>query len=321
MEFSENELILRFRGFERKNDRVLRGIGDDCAVVTMDEGAYVFTQDSVVEHIHFEFSYSDARSVGRKSLYVNISDILSMGAEPLYFLITIGFPGTTDYRTIRDIYRGIASAAEEFGVTMLGGDTTQTRADIFIDISMVGRLAGKKYLGRNGAQAGDLVGVTGYLGESAYGLELLKEGRKGKGTARFIERFRAPRPPLEAWRELLRHDIPNAMMDISDGLIIDLERMMRESRKGAKIFLERLPVPDAIIRGGKESLALAGGEDYQLLFTFPESKAPSIEEMQRGHMPVSVIGKIVPGKKVTAYRHGKRVPILRKGYEHFEKDR
>jgi len=319
MELSENELIQKLKRFQKKDARIIRGIGDDCAVVRMQESQYVFTQDALVEHIHFEFSFIDFFSLGKKALYVNVSDILSMGAEPLYFLVTMGIPSRILYKDIDKINRGMSYAAREFNINLIGGDTTETKKDFFIDIAMIGRLMQKKYLGRDTAKAGDLIGVTGYLGESAYGLKLLKESKRVKNSRRFIERYRNPKPPYNIWKELIKHGIPNAMMDISDGLLIDLGRMMRESKKTARIYMEHLPIPDVLIEGGNEMFALSGGEDYQFLFTFSPHKKSLLGKTHKKGLPVSIIGEVARGSGVTLIERGRKKKVAIQGYEHFRK--
>ncbi|HOJ44141.1 MAG TPA: thiamine-phosphate kinase, partial [Syntrophorhabdaceae bacterium] len=247
------------------------------------------------------------------------SDILSMGALPLYFLVTIGIPDRLTTKEIMDIYRGINVAAGEFHLTMLGGDTISTKSDFFIDVSMMGILITERYLGRNGARVGDLIAVTGYLGESAYGLKILKDGIRldKKRLNRYVRRYINPRPPFELWKELIKTNIINAMMDISDGLIIDLERMMNESKKSAKVYMEKIPIPNTLKRLSLEGLGLSGGEDFQFLFTFPEEKLSAIENIKRKGYVISIIGEVTKGRGVKLYENGKRKNILKKGYEHF----
>ncbi len=317
MEIPENELIRRLGRFEKRNPSILRGIGDDGAVVDLNGTPLVFVQDAMVEHVHFELAFVDAYYVGKKSVYVNVSDLLSMGAEPLYFLVTLGVPNHVSYKEIEELYEGMKKAAGEFGLSLLGGDTTATREELVIDVSMVGRLVTGEYLGRNKARTGDLIAVTGLLGESAYGLSLLKKGTVARGNSRFVERYRSPKPPYALWRELVNSGITIAMMDISDGLLIDLERMMEQSRKAAEIRLESIPMPAFFRRDGKEELALSGGEDYQFLFTFPKEKLPIFKALKEKRLPLSIIGEIVRGKGVRLFSHGVEVQPGSRGYQHF----
>jgi thiamine-monophosphate kinase len=317
MEISENKLIRKIKRFEDKSGSVLRGIGDDGAVMKLPQGSYVLVQDAMVEHVHFKFSFVDPYDVGKKAVYVNISDILSMGALPLYFLVTIGITPALTSKEITRFYRGMRQAAREFGATMIGGDTTESKNDFFIDISMIGRLVTKTYLGRDKAKEGDLIAVTGSLGESAYGLYLFLEGRPTRGMSRFVKRYASPKLPYPVWKEIVKHDITRSMMDISDGLLIDLGRMMTESRKGAVIHLEKLPIPPLLRKEKKEILALSGGEDYQLLFTFPRNKLEKVQRIiAQGH-PISIIGEVVRGKGVKVLSRGKIYEAPVRGYEHF----
>ena len=158
--------------------------------------------------------------------------------------------------------------------------------------------------------------MTGLLGESAYGLHLLMTGA-GRKKSRFVDRYVNPRPPYAVWKELMDHHIPSGMMDVSDGLIIDLERMMKESGKGAHLYFEKIPIPRELVREGKEALALSGGEDYQFLFSFRPDKLPEVETLRKNGVPLSVIGRVVRGRGVTLFRDGKPVPVTSKGYEHF----
>ncbi|HNT68869.1 MAG TPA: thiamine-phosphate kinase [Syntrophorhabdaceae bacterium] len=317
MELSENELIKRLRRFGRGSAAIVRGIGDDGAVVDLQRGQHVLVQDALVEHVHFEFAFASPYDVGKKAVYVNVSDILSMGAEPLYFLVTIGVPEKLSYRDVRMLYKGMDRAAREFRLFLLGGDTVATKGDFFIDVSMVGRVLAGRYFGRNKAKRGDLIGVTGHLGESAYGLRLLQKGSAAQPANRYIKRYQSPKPPLDVWKELVKNDITDAMMDISDGLIIDLERMMTESKTGARLYLEDIPMPPVLKKQGLQALALSGGEDYQFLFTFPRTKASALENIRKKGLAISVIGEVVKQRGVRLFDKNGELALSAKGYEHF----
>ena len=317
MEISENALINKLKKFGKTGTKVIRGIGDDGAVVNMGGEQYVLVQDAMVEHVHFEFSFLGPYYVGKKAIDVNVSDILSMGALPLYYLVTIGVPARVTSLDIERLYKGMRDASKQLNIILLGGDTVGSDT-FFIDVSMVGKLVTRKYLGRDKAKVGDLIAVTGYLGEAAYGLYLLQEGTKQKGPARFLKRFMDPVSPYGFWKELIKRGITDAMMDISDGLIIDLERMMSESKKGARIHLESVPVPDILRKKGMEQLAFTGGEDYQLLFTISPTKLAHIKALkERGHM-VSIIGEVTKGRGVKLFQEGKEIKLTAKGYQHFK---
>lgn len=317
MEISENNFIKGIRKFSRKSNSVIRGIGDDGAVAELGAGQYVFVQDAMAEHVHFEFSFMDPYYVGKKALYSNISDVLAMGAQPVFYLVTAGIPAKISSGEMDRMYRGLDRVAREFGVILLGGDTVATARDLFIDISVIGKLAAKRYFGRDKARRGDLIAVTGKLGEAALGLRALKERGDAKGLKGCIRRFLSPRPPYALWKEIVKNDITDAMMDVSDGLILDLSRMMKESRKQARIHWEKVPVPRPLRQRGLEDLAFGGGEDYQLLFTFPRDKLPVVEAMIERGRPVTVIGEVVSGRGVRVLRHGSEITPPRGGYDHF----
>jgi len=317
MEISENNFIKGIRKFSRRSNSVVRGIGDDGAVAELGAGQYVFVQDAMTEHIHFELSFMDPYYVGKKALYSNISDVLAMGARPLFYLVTAGIPAKITSGDMERMYRGMDRAAREFGVTLLGGDTVATTKDLFVDISVIGKLAAARYFGRDKARKGDLIAVTGKLGEAALGLRALKEGEDTKGLKGCISRFLSPRPPYALWKEIVKNDITDAMMDVSDGLILDLARMMDESRKQARIHWEKVPVPRPLRQRGLEDLAFGGGEDYQLLFTFPRDKLPVIEAMMQQGRAVTIIGEVTSGRGVRVYRQGSEITGPPRGYDHF----
>ncbi|MHB8108548.1 MAG: thiamine-phosphate kinase [Syntrophorhabdaceae bacterium] len=319
MDISENTFISLVRKFGRKNSRVVRGIGDDGAVIELDGGQYVCVQDAMAEHIHFEFSFMDPYYVGKKALYSNISDILAMGAEPMFYLVTAGIPPHLTSNELLKLYRGMDKAAREFRLTLLGGDTVATAHDFFIDISVIGKVAANKYFGREKAKAGDYIAVTGKLGEAARGLRALKENGDTKGLKSCITRFLSPKPPYPVWKELVKNDITDVMMDISDGLLMDLSRMMEESGKQARIDLDHVPMPARLKKDGLEDLALSGGEDYQLLFTFRPQKLRSVRAMIGRGSAITVIGQVMPGKGVKVFRDSTEVAGLGMGFDHFRR--
>jgi thiamine-monophosphate kinase len=316
MDTAENSLVRKLARFGGRGGNVVRGIGDDGAVVDLPAGSYVFVQDALVEHTHFDLALQRPFDLGKKAVYVNVSDVLAMGAQPLYYLVSLGIPPHVSSKVIEELYRGMTRAAGEFGTTLLGGDTTASEKELFIDVSMTGRLRVSEYLGRDKARKGDLIGVTGSLGESAYGLGLLKKS-PGTRPNRFTRRYTSPKPPFKTWEALMAGSIPRAMMDISDGLMIDLERMMSESGKAGIIHMEKLPIPAALRKKGIESLALAGGEDYQLLFTFDSEMRPTIEALKKDGFSLSIIGEVRAGKGVRLLDNGTERKVAMKGYEHF----
>jgi thiamine-monophosphate kinase len=320
MEISENRLIAKISRLGKAGGAVVRGIGDDGAVVLSDKGTYVYVQDAIAEGIHFDLSIQSPVDVGKKALAINVSDCLAMGARPLYYMVTLGIPERIVSVQIEGLYRGMGIIAKAYGLSLLGGDTIATTSDFFIDVSMVGVLVVPEYLGRNKALAGDLIGVTGPLGESAYGLEVLRKNPRARAN-KYAKRYRSPEPPYDIWKALLDKQIPRAMMDISDGLLLDLDRMMKESRKSAVIHLEHIPVAEPFRKAKNEMLALSGGEDYQFLFTFSRSRLPDFDALRGVYPGLSVIGEVREGTGVLLLEQGERKETSTKGYEHFQGER
>lgn len=316
VKLSEDRLIRRIRRLAEASEEIERGIGDDGCVIRFNQGRYVLSQDMLIEGIDFERSLLSFFDVGRKAVYVNISDILSMGAEPRYFLMSLGIPEDLSNRELMSFLKGVRHSSREFGLKLIGGDLSRSKKGFIVDICMVGELLTAHYLGRDGAQAADLIGVTGILGEASFGLWVLKRKEKGRGFKRFVERFRNPRPPYEVWKELVKNGIPNAMMDISDGLLLDLQRLLKESRKGAKVTFENIPIPPILLRKRMEALALTGGDDYQLLFTFPKEKLPLFEALSK-KFTLHVIGEIMDTPGLRLYRQGRLMKLNKRGWDHF----
>ena len=317
MEISENKLIARISRLGKAGGPVIRGIGDDGAVVSADKGTYVYVQDAIAEGTHFDLSIQTPVDVGKKALAINVSDCLAMGALPLYYMVTLGIPDRIVSVQIEGLYRGMGTIAKTYGLYLLGGDTIATTKDFFIDVSLVGVLVVPDYLGRNKALAGDLIGVTGPLGESAYGLEVLRKNPQARAN-RYAKRYRSPEPPYNTWKALVDKQIPRAMMDISDGLLLDLDRMMKESRKSAVIHQELIPIAGPLRKAKDEMMALCGGEDYQFLFTFDRSHLADFDALRSTYPGLSVIGEVTEGTGVLLLDRGKHKEASAKGYEHFQ---
>ncbi len=303
----------------------LRGIGDDAAVLRPPSGAdLVWTADALVEDVHFRWRTTDARSLGHKALAVNLSDLNAMGAKPLGFLLTLGLPGATDPAALDAFLRGLLASARRFGCPLVGGDTVS--APLWsLSVSAVGSVHRGAALRRGGARAGDRILVTGTLGAAALGLELLEAGPlRGPGQRRFAACHLRPQPPLSVGPKLARSGLATAAVDLSDGLERDLSHVLRESGVGAEIWLDALPLPRGLRdlsreRGlDPESLAVAGGEDYELLFSV-RSRAPLSSVLARRlGCRVTEIGVVRHGRGIRFLRAGKRIRGGFSGYEHFK---
>jgi thiamine-monophosphate kinase len=271
--------------------KVIRGIGDDCAVVRIDEDTCLLvTTDLLIERVHFYRSWGSANILGRKSLAVNISDIAACGGLPKDAFVSIGIPEDVEVEWLDDFYDGLAGLAREYGVNILGGDTTRSLADIVINVAITGVAGCNETLFRDTAKPGNILALTGPTGLSAAGCDLLLRGEAPPGH--WVETLKAahlnPRPHVKEGRFLAGSHACTAAIDISDGLSSDLNHICTQSNVGALIFEDKLPIHDALLEAasylGRDPLEwlLHGGEDYALLAclrpdAFPAVKASAAE--------------------------------------------
>jgi thiamine-monophosphate kinase len=317
---TEKDLIstLRKRFFACSPDVIL-GIGDDAAVVKIANTKVLLAKDLLIEDHHFRITFHPPALLGRKSLNVNLSDIAAMGGRPHYALLGLGIPARTKTQWVDQFLKGLMSAVDAAEISLVGGDISQANK-IIVSISIVG--TGRAFILRSGARPGDRIFVSGPLGNARQGLLLLKKGvRLGQDAEKdvFIRSFLDPEPRLELGHELSRAKIPSAMIDISDGLSVDLHHICRESGVGAEIDRNALPVSSALQKERKRyhDLVLHGGEDYELLFTVPPRRLTRLSRLQK-RFDLTEIGRIIKGKKMFLIG-GKslRKEIAYKGFQHF----
>ncbi len=306
--------------------QVVKAIGDDAAVVSLDRTACLLvTTDILKEGIHFKKEFSSPFILGKKCLSVNLSDIAAMGGAPLYYFVSIAIPPDTPYSFIRDLYRGMNAQARRFCTQLLGGDTTASQDSLVISITLLGRAAKRTVLYRHGARPGDLIFVTGTLGDSALGLMLLEKGLCSPRCG-LVKRHIDPQPRIEAGHVLACSRAASAMMDISDGLLGDMQHIMKQSGVGSRIFLDRLPLSAAYRRQCPRLSrdfylpALCGGEDYELLFTVPRRHEKRVRLLaDKQDLTMTCIGETTDKQLglVVVDRHGKRIRPLPTGFRHF----
>jgi thiamine-monophosphate kinase len=311
--------MLRNR-FGTRTEGLILGIGDDAAVMRS-RGNLLLTTDMVTEGVHFNLRWTTPFQLGFKLVSVNVSDIYAMGGRPRFLLVNFAAPGSSTTQFFRSFFDGVERALKTYKVSLIGGDISASDK-VVLSATAVGTAS--RFIGRKGAMVGDRIYVTGSLGDSAAGLELLKlTARKVE-----IEKGRRGRFPIP-WRDALplieRHLMPCArepfrfvkqatsMIDVSDGLMIDLARLCRESGVGAKIHAQAVPVSGPLEKAARHfgrsvlSFALSGGEDYELLFTArPGKKIKAV-----------CIGEITRRGMVCIDESGKQLDISRRGYEHF----
>lgn len=288
------------------------GIGDDCAVIPCGDGlALVVTTDMLIEDVHFLRAVIPPYLLGRKSLAVNLSDVAAMGAAPVASFLSVALPGSVTAEWAGRFIDGYRSLSEEFGVPLLGGDTTSSKGRIAISVTAVGRVACSKVKYRSGAREDDIIYVTGCLGDSAKGLLDIESGVL---DSPFVGVHHDPQPCVDEGIWLGNQPEVHAMMDISDGLASDLPHILEESKTGAEVFIEKIPTNTTV------ELAVTGGEDYRLLLTVGEEAAERIEAEYARHFgkPLYRIGRIRPGKQeITWSEKGEVVRPQWKGFRHF----
>jgi thiamine-monophosphate kinase len=308
-----------------KNPSLIKAIGEDVAVIDMGREALLITTDLLIEDIHFERSWTDPFRLGKKALSVNLSDIAAMGGTPTFFLISLGLPKQLSLSFVSSLYRGIKEVARSFRIDLIGGDTSLSQK-IIINICLLGRGKKKHLLFRSGANVGDDLFVSGTLGDASLGLKILqKEGLRGKPKG-LIEKHLSPLPRMELGQILAASRMATAMIDVSDGLLIDTSHLLEESHRGARIWEDRIPLSRLyrkwINSYSKElhSPALFGGEDYELLFSAPSGMRKKIEALSLSlNLPLTWIGKILPSKDgfYVIRKNGEEYAPRRLGYDHF----
>jgi thiamine-monophosphate kinase len=331
MDHTEVELVRAIR-------RVLSGdapgvvvaVGDDAAVI--EPGMYqgVLTSDLLIEGVHFELGATLPHDLGHKAVTVNVSDVAAMGGTPQYGLTSIGIPATVQSAWVMELYGGMRQAADEYGMTLVGGDTSRSDKAV-LALSVYGRVVAGKAVTRSGARPGDVLVVTGSLGGSAAGLRI---ARAGTGEKKDIL-------STEWGRDLLsRHERPvarvgegqtlaqagaTAMIDLSDGLSLDLARVSEASGVGARVRIPDVPLAPGLVELAEATgddpfdLALHGGEDYELLAAMPPDAVDRarLGLMQRYHSRLTTIGEITQGSGVVAVRGDDESPLEPKGWDHF----
>lgn len=294
------------------------GIGDDCAVLTAGEGELLFSTDLLMEGVHFLRSESSPEDVGWKAAAVNLSDIAAMGGKPVATFLSIALPKDAQGEWAERFIEGYRQISSQYDVPLLGGDTTSSLRDIAVNVGILGRCQSGKRLMRSGAKVGETIYVTGPLGDSAAGLQAILKGiRRSEDVKTLIERHKRPLPRVDAGVILIQSGKVGAMMDISDGIASDMRHIMKASKVGAVIELDRLPLSSELISVCAEQgwdrywLSTSGGEDFELLFTGPDGLENELD------IKVYPVGKIVDGNELTWTVEGSAVDYDYMGYKHF----
>jgi len=314
----EFDIIERYFKRTSADADVLLGVGDDAAVLAVD-GAMAVTVDTLVSGVHFPDGMA-ASLLGYRLMAVNLSDLAAMGAEPRWATLALTLP-KPDELWLEGFSRGLYELAERFGVSLVGGDLT--RGPLTATLQLMGRVDRGAALTRGGGNLGDDIYVTGTLGDSAAGIALITErvpAPPGSAEAALEERFYRPLPRVAEGRAL--RSLASAAIDISDGLLADLGHLCKASGCGALIDVERVPLSAELISLFPPQIALGhalgGGDDYELCFTAPPSRAQEIEAaLEACGTNVRRIGQLVPGTEVLCRRDGEPFVPAARGYRHF----
>lgn len=301
------------------------GLTDDAAVLTPAKGRdLVLTKDAMVAGVHFREADMPG-DIARKLLRVNLSDLAAMGATPVGYLLATFWPENLPHSWITDFADGLAQDQEEYGIGLLGGDTVRTPGPLSLSLTAIGDVAEGKALRRNGATEGDLIVVSGTIGDGALGLKALNGQLTDLDPTaeEYLEdRYQLPQPRMALGRALI--DRATSCIDISDGLIADIGHITEESGLGAVIEWEKVPLSDAaqaIVQSGAELIAtvLTGGDDYELAFTLPVERRDDLVKLAKeGGVPLTIIGEMVAGEGVRVRQaDGAEMPLSIRGWEHF----
>lgn len=310
MPISEFALIQRFFTQQRvKNPSTYLSIGDDCALMSVPDGYQLaVTTDTMVESVHF-FAGTCPEQLGHKLLAVNLSDLASMGAIPVSVTLALTLPHV-DESWLTAFAKGFLGLAERYSVDLIGGDTTS--GPLTLTVQAMGLVPRGKALMRSSAKPGDFIYLTGSLGDAGLGLKI-NQGYPCANPDAALRRFHQPDPQIEMGLMLI--GIANACIDVSDGLTGDLGHILEQSKVGACLYWDELPLSDAVIAyindTGDWSMPLTAGDDYELCFTVSPEKAAQLAVNCR---KIGVI-EAIPGLRLL--KSGTVQPLTTKGYEHF----
>jgi thiamine-monophosphate kinase len=314
----------------------IRGIGDDAAVIESTGKQMLVTCDLLVEGVHFDLTYTPLKHLGYKAAVVNISDIAAMNGIPKQMVVGIAVSNRFSVEAIDEIYAGIMLACERYKVDLVGGDTTSSRSGLFISVTVIGEVESDKVVYRNTAKENNLICVTGDLGGAYAGLLLLEREKKAyeanpdmqpelEGYDYALERQLKPEARMDVVLKLREAGIvPTAMIDISDGLASEILHICNDSKMGAVIYEEKIPI-DAVVASVAEEFhiepaiaALNGGEDYELLFTVDINDFEKISAVPG----ISIIGHIT--EEATGVNmmsnSGSLITIRAQGWDHYRKN-
>lgn len=302
------------------------GIGDDAAVFTTHpECQTVITTDALVEDVHFDLSYTPIESIGWKLIAVNLSDIAAMGGIPKNVVINLALTETWSRKRIDLLAQGIADCCKQYSCDLIGGDTVRSLNSAFFSATVTGEVEPECCVKRSGAEAGDLICITGVLGKAKAGLQFLSSYPREKDMEKAVNHFLYPRPRVKEARILVKEADIHAMIDISDGLASEINHICASSEKGCIVYADKIPVAKELKKITKKNdnplffEALQSGEEYELLFTLSEESFKKLKEKNLyTNNLITVIGEITNKTEGTHLLYDrKKVAMPTRGWNHF----
>ncbi|WP_028871911.1 thiamine-phosphate kinase [Psychroserpens burtonensis] len=322
------------KNFEINQKSTIKSIGDDAAVLDFKSKQLVVTTDLLVEHVHFDLSYVPLKHLGYKAVMVNLSDVYAMNASATQITISIAVSNRFPLEALEELYAGIETAAKIYDIDVIGGDTTSSTTGLIISITAIGEIDAKDVIYRSGAKPNDLVVVSGDIGAAYMGLQVLEREKEVFKVnpknqpdldhyAYIIERQLKPEARRDIIELLKKLEVkPTSMIDISDGLSSEIMHICKQSEVGVAIYENKIPLDPQVISACEEfnidstTIALNGGEDYELLMTISQEDFPKI----KGNPNITVIGYITEkarGMNLIT-RDEQSVPIIAKGWNSLE---
>lgn len=320
---NEFDLIARYFSPLAKGEDGALFLSDDAAVITLTPGMQtVYTKDLLIAGVHF-FAQDDPKMLAQKLLAVNGSDLAAMGAEPRGYLLGLALPKSIEETWVAAFADGLKAAMKQFGGALLGGDTTAHDGPLVLSLTAIGEIPEGKALLRSGAKSGDIVYVSGTIGDAAVGLRVL-QGKlvcDAKAKDFLTGRYYLPTPRIALGIAL--RDIASAAADISDGLVADMGHIAETSAVSIAIEAEKVPLSEAsgqLLAAGKVDIEalLTGGDDYELVFTVPAEKESKVQEISKQlELPLTRIGMVESGEGVRVVQNGQPLYFSKAGYQHF----
>ena len=321
------------KNFDSKVSSTIKGIGDDAAVIDVENHYQLISTDCLMESIHFDLRYVPLKHLGYKAVAVNVSDIAAMNGIPTQITVNLGVSPRFTLEAIDELYKGIKLACEAFNVDLVGGDTSSSPSGLFISVTAIGKVEKENVVYRNGAKENDIICTTGDLGGAFIGLNILEREKevflnddsmqpKLDDHAYSIGRQLKPEARMDIIYDLKDYGVvPTSMIDISDGLASELFHITSQSNCGAVLYEDKIPVSDKVYKTAIDvfkidpiTCMMNGGEDYELLFTIKQEDYDKI----KNHPDISVIGYIQPKENgVNLITKGENiVPIEAQGWNH-----